>query len=171
MYDLGVSSMQLDSPRRGFSFRWTAPLDMRMGSSQALTAAHLVNELSPKELENIFFELGEERWARRIAKFIIEERKQHSLKTTSDLVEVMRRAIPTKFRGRKRIHFATRVFQSLRIKVNEELESLRTGLSDSFDLLRSKGRICLISYHSLEERVVKEQFNKAEEGGFLIRKK
>jgi len=163
LYDLGLSSMQLDSPQRGFSFRWTAPLDMRMDSSQTLTAAHLVNELPEKELEDVFFELGEERWARRIAKFIIEERKHSPFKTTRDLVEVMRKAIPAKFRRGKRIHFATRVFQSLRIKVNEELENLKISLSSSFDLLRSQGRICVISYHSLEDRIVKEQFNKAKE--------
>jgi len=102
LYDLGLSSMQLDTPERGFSFRWAAPLDMRMDSSQDLTAAHLVNELSQKEVENIFFELGEERWARRIAKFIIEERKKNPLKTTSDLVEIARRAIPAKFRRGKK---------------------------------------------------------------------
>jgi len=163
LYDLGLSSMQLDTPERGFSFRWAAPLDMRMDSSQDLTAAHLVNELSQKEVENIFFELGEERWARRIAKFIIEERKKNPLKTTSDLVEIARRAIPAKFRRGKKIHFATRIFQALRIKVNEELESLKSSLDSSFDLLRSRGRICIISYHSLEDRIVKEQFNKAKE--------
>ncbi len=163
MYDLGLSSMQLDSQTRGFSFRWTAPLDMRMNSSQALTAAHLVGELSQKELEDIFFELGEERWARRIAKFIVEERRQNPIKTTSSLLEVMRKAIPAKFRRGRRTHFATRVFQALRIKVNEELENLRVSLSYSFDLLQKEGRVCVISYHSLEDRIVKQKFNEAKE--------
>jgi len=163
IYDLGLSSMQLDSQTRGFSFRWTAPLDMRMNSSQALTAAHLVGGLSQKELEDIFFELGEERWARRIAKFIVEERKQNPVKTTSDLLEVMRRAVPAKFRRGRKAHFATRVFQALRIKVNEELENLRVSLSYSFDLLQKKGRVCVISYHSLEDRIVKQKFNEAKE--------
>ncbi len=163
IYDLGLSSMQLDSQTRGFSFRWTAPLDMRMNSSQALTAAHLVGGLSQKELEDIFFELGEERWARRIAKFIVEERKQNPIKTTSDLLEVMRRAVPAKFRKGRRAHFATRVFQALRIKVNEELENLRVSLSHSFDLLQKEGRVCVISYHSLEDRIVKQKFNEAKE--------
>lgn len=163
LYDLGLSSIQLDTPERGFSFRWTAPLDMRMDSSQDLTAAHLVNELSQKELENIFFKLGEERWARRIAKFIIEERKKNPLKTTSDLVEIAKKAIPSKFRRGKRTHFATRVFQALRIEVNQELENLKSSLSSSLNLLGRKGRICVISYHSLEDRIVKEQFNKAKE--------
>jgi len=163
IYDLGLSSMQLDSQTRGFSFRWTAPLDMRMDSSQALTAAHLVGELSQKELEDIFFELGEERWARRIAKFVVEERRQNPIKTTSNLLEVMRRAVPAKFRRGRKTHFATRVFQALRIKVNEELENLRVSLSYSFDLLQKKGRICVISYHSLEDRIVKQKFNEAKE--------
>ena len=163
IYDLGLSSMQLDSQTRGFSFRWTAPLDMRMNSSQALTAAHLVGELSQKELEDIFFELGEERWARRIAKFIVEERRQNPIKTTSNLLEVMRKAIPAKFRRGRRTHFATRVFQALRIKVNEELEDLRVSLSYSFDLLQKEGRVCVISYHSLEDRIVKQKFNETKE--------
>ena len=163
IYDLGLSSMQLDSQTRGFSFRWTAPLDMRMDSSQALTAAHLVGELSQKELEDIFFELGEERWARRIAEFIVEERRQNPIKTTSNLLEVMRRAVPAKFRRGRRTHFATRVFQALRIKVNEELENLRVSLSHSFDLLQKEGRVCVISYHSLEDRIVKQKFNEAKE--------
>ena len=163
IYDLGLSSMQLDSQTRGFSFRWTAPLDMRMDSSQALTAAHLVGELSQKELEDIFFELGEERWARRIAEFIVEERRQNPIKTTSNLLEVMRRAVPAKFRRGRRTHFATRVFQALRIKVNEELENLRLSLSYSFDLLQKEGRVCVISYHSLEDRIVKQKFNEAKE--------
>lgn len=163
IYDLGLSSMQLDSQTRGFSFRWTAPLDMRMNSSQALTAAHLVGELSQEELEDIFFKLGEERWARRIAKFIVEERRQNPVKTTSDLLEVMRRAVPAKFRRGRRAHFATRVFQALRIKVNEELENLRVSLSYSFDLLQKEGRVCVISYHSLEDRIVKQKFNEAKE--------
>lgn len=163
IYDLGLSSMQLDSQTRGFSFRWTAPLDMRMDSYQALTAAHLVGELSQKELEDILFELGEERWARRIAEFIVEERRQNPIKTTSNLLEVMRRAVPAKFRRGRRTHFATRVFQALRIKVNEELENLRVSLSYSFDLLQKEGRVCVISYHSLEDRIVKQKFNEAKE--------
>ena len=163
IYDLGLSSMQLDSQTRGFSFRWTAPLDMRMDSSQALTAAHLVGELSQKELEDIFFELGEERWARRIAEFIVKERRQNPIKTTSNLLEAMRRAVPAKFRRGRRTHFATRVFQALRIKVNEELENLRVSLSYSFDLLQKEGRVCVISYHSLEDRIVKQKFNEAKE--------
>jgi len=168
LYDLGLSSMQLYSPKRGFSFRQCGPLDMRMDSSQSLTAAHLVNQLSEKELECIFFGLGEEKWARRVAKFIVEERKLNPLKTTLDLVQVAKRAIPAKFRRGKRIHFATRIFQALRIKVNEELENLEISLNSSLDLLGAKGRICVISYHSLEDRIVKKQFREGKEKGLKI---
>ncbi|RLE07470.1 16S rRNA (cytosine(1402)-N(4))-methyltransferase [Candidatus Aerophobetes bacterium] len=160
LYDLGVSSMQLDAPKRGFSFRYTAPLDMRMDTGQKLTAAHLVNQLSKKELENIFLNLGEERWARRVAEFIIQERKNHPLETTRDLVETIRKAIPAKVRQKRKIHFATKIFQALRIKVNAELENLKSGLEASFNLLQRGGRICVISYHSLEDRIVKEEFKR-----------
>jgi len=162
LYDLGVSSMQMDTPERGFSFRYLAPLDMRMDTGQKLTASHLVNQLPERELEDIFFKLGEERWARRVAKFIVQERRNHPLGTTGDLVEIIRRAIPSEVRRKRRIHFATKVFQALRIKVNAELENLRSGLEVSFDLLRKGGRICVISYHSLEDRIIKEEFKKRE---------
>jgi len=141
-----------------------------MDGSQTLTAAHLVNQLSEKELECIFFGLGEERWARRVAKFIVEERKLNPLKTTLDLVQVAKRAIPAKFRRGKRIHFATRIFQALRIKVNEELENLEISLNSSLDLLRAKGRICVISYHSLEDRIAKRWFREAEGLKILTKK-
>jgi len=162
LYDLGVSSMQMDTPERGFSFRYLAPLDMRMDTGQKLTASHLVNQLPERQLEDIFFKLGEERWARRVAKFIVQERRNHPLGTTGDLVEIIRRAIPSEVRRKRRIHFATKVFQALRIKVNAELENLRSGLEVSFDLLRKGGRICVISYHSLEDRIIKEEFKKRE---------
>jgi 16S rRNA (cytosine1402-N4)-methyltransferase len=162
LYDLGVSSMQLDTPERGFSFRYLAPLDMRMDTGQKLTASHLVNQLPEKELEDIFFRLGEERWARRVAKFIIQERKNHPLRTTRELVEITRKAIPAEVRRKRRIHFATKIFQALRIRVNAELENLKSSLEVSFDLLWRGGRICIISYHSLEDRIVKEEFKKRE---------
>lgn len=117
-----------------------------------------------------FFWTGEERWARRVAKFIVEERKLNPLKTTLDLVQVAKRAIPAKFRRGKRIHFATRIFQALRIKVNEELENLEISLNSSLDLLRAKGRICVISYHSLEDRIAKRWFREAEELKILTKK-
>jgi len=171
LYDLGVSSMQMDSRDRGFSFRWNSPLDMRMDRKQKLTAAHLINELSERELEDIFFKLGEERWARRVAKFIAQERRRHPLRTTEDLVEAVRKAIPARVRQKRKIHFATRIFQALRIKVNEELENLKISLDTCFDLLQTGGRVCVISYHSLEDRIVKNEFRTRKEELKVLTKK
>ncbi len=162
LYDLGLSSFQLESRERGFSFRYSAPLDMRMDLSQELTATHLVNNLSAAELEDIFLKLGEESWARRVAKFIVGERKKSPLETTRALVEVVRKAIPAKVRKKKRIHFATKIFQALRIKVNQELENIEIALPLSFKLLRPGGTFCVISYHSLEDRIVKREFSRGE---------
>jgi len=162
LYDLGMSSLQVDSPERGFSFRYSAPLDMRMDKRQELTAAKIINEAPESELEEIFWRFGEERWAKRIAKFIISQRKTFPITTTQDLVEVAKKAIPSGVRHKGRIHFATRVFQALRIKVNDELKNLDEALRDSFYLLSSSGRICVISYHSLEDRLVKRKFKEAE---------
>jgi len=162
LYDLGMSSLQVDSPERGFSFRYSAPLDMRMDKRQELTADKIINEAPESELEEIFYRFGEERWARRIAKFIISQRKTFPITTTQDLVEVARKAIPSRVRHKGRIHFATRVFQALRIKVNDELKNLDEALRDSFYLLSSSGRICIVSYHSLEDRLVKRKFKEAE---------
>lgn len=171
LYDLGVSSMQMDSRDRGFSFRWNSPLDMRMDRKQELTAAHLINELSERELEDIFFKLGEERWARRAAKFIAQERRRHPLRTTGDLVEAVRKAIPARVRQKRKIHFATRIFQALRIKVNEELENLKISLDTCFGLLQTRGRVCVISYHSLEDRIVKNEFRTRKEELRVLTKK
>lgn len=162
LYDLGMSSLQVDSPERGFSFRHSAPLDMRMDERQKLTAADIINEAPESELEEIFYRFGEERWAKRIAKFIISQRENSPITTTEDLVEVIKKAIPSAVRHKGRIHFATRVFQALRIKVNDELKNLNEALRDSFHLLSSSGRICVISYHSLEDRLVKRKFKEAE---------
>jgi len=167
LYDLGASSMQLNTPERGFSFRYSASLDMRMDREQELTAGSIVNRAKEEELKDIFLKLGEERWAERIAKFIIEERKRQPLQTTKDLVEVVKKAIPSEIRKKRRMHFATRIFQALRIKVNEELGNLNTTLENCPELLCSKGRICVISYHSLEDRIVKERFKKKEREGKL----
>jgi len=162
LYDLGVSSLQLSDPKRGFSFREEAPLDMRMDTREKITAAELVNKLSSRELENVLEILGEERWAKRMVRFIVEERKKHPLSTTKELVDTLKRAVPARFRRGSRIHFATRVFQALRIAVNQELENLRLSLPVAIDLLTRGGRICVISYHSLEDRVVKKIFKEAE---------
>jgi len=168
LYDLGLSSFQLKSRERGFSFRGSAPLDMRVDQSQKITAAHLVNKLSAAELEDIFLKLGEERWARRVAEFIVRERGKSSLKTTWDLVEVARKAIPAEVRKKRKIHFATKIFQALRIKVNQELENIKIALPLSFELLRRGGRVCVISYHSLEDRIVKREFSEGEKNRLRI---
>jgi len=168
LYDLGLSSFQLKSRERGFSFRGSAPLDMRVDRSQKITAAHLVNKLSAAELEDIFLKLGEERWARRVAEFIVRERRKSSLKTTWDLVEVARKAIPAEVRKKRKIHFATKIFQALRIKVNQELENIKIALPLSFELLRPGGRVCVISYHSLEDRIVKREFSQGEKNRLRI---
>ncbi len=168
LYDLGLSSFQLKSRERGFSFRYPASLDMRVDRSQKITAAHLVNSLSASELEDIFLKLGEERWARRVAEFIVRQRQKSPLKTTWDLVEVARKAIPAEVRKKRRLHFATKIFQALRIKVNQELENLKIALPLSFELLRPGGRVCVISYHSLEDRIVKREFSKGEKNRLRI---
>jgi len=155
--DLGVSSLQLDSPERGFSFKADAPLDMRMGTSLQVTAAQLVNTLKKDELADIFYNYGEERQARRIAKFIVEARLEGSIKSTRELAEIVYRSIPVKYHPKK-IHVATKVFQALRIAVNREFDNLVKLLSDAPQLLVPGARICIITFHSLEDRIVKQAF-------------
>jgi len=162
IYDLGLSSLQLENPDRGFSFQRDMHLDMRMDRRGEITAAYLVNNLSKKELEDILWNLGEEKWARRMAEFIVKERKKSPILSTKELVEVLKRAVPAKFRRGKRIHFATKAFQALRIAVNKELENLKLSLPEAIEFLCSGGRICVISYHSLEDRIVKREFKKVE---------
>ena len=155
LLDLGVSSEQLESRERGFSFRWDAPLDMRMSQETMTTAQELIRKLPAAELERLFRELGEERWARRIARNIVRARQKAPLRTTRELIKVIERSVPPQRRG---IHPATRTFQALRIAVNEELNNLKAFLGDAPDLLNSGGRLCIISYHSLEDRIVKNRF-------------
>jgi len=157
LFDLGVSSRQLESAERGFSFRYDAPLDMRMDTAQAVTARELVNSLSERQLAELIWKFGEERWAKRIAKFIIDRRARRPIRMTSELVEVILAAIPAAART-ETIHPATRTFQALRIAVNRELESLQAGLDAAVRLLAQSGRVCVLSYHSLEDRIVKETF-------------
>jgi 16S rRNA (cytosine1402-N4)-methyltransferase len=161
--DLGVSSHQLDTRERGFSFQQDAPLDMRMDSSCGETAADLVNELPEAELERIFSEYGEERWAKRIASFIVKERTELPITTTFRLVDIIKGAVP-KAKWDERIHPATRTFQALRIAVNTELVSLEQGMRAALDLLRPGGRGVIISFHSLEDRIVKHIFREYAEG-------
>ncbi len=160
LYDLGLSSLQLSDFSRGFSFLEDAFLDMRMDKRKKVTAAHLVNTLNQDELEDILLNLGQESWAKRMAKFIIDERKASSLSTTKQLVDILKKAVPAKFRRGNRIHFATKAFQALRIAVNQELVNLEKSLSTTLDLLYPGGKICVISYHSLEDRIVKNKFKK-----------
>ena len=158
--DLGASSLQLDSPSRGFSFRHDAPLDMRMDATGGEeTAAELLGRLSEVEIARIIFEYGEERHSRRIARRIVERRERgEPVRTTRDLAELVERAIgPVK---QRRIHPATRTFQALRIAVNRELESLDEFLSDAVDLLEPEGRLAVIGFHSLEDRIIKRTFSK-----------
>src|SRR5437870_11669032 len=158
--DLGVSSLQLDTPSRGFSFRHDAPLDMRMDAASGdETAAELLGRLSEVEIARIIFEYGEERHSRRIARRIVERRERgQPVSTTRDLAESVERAIgPVKPR---RIHPATRTFQALRIAVNRELEGLDEFVSNAVDLLEPEGRLAVISFHSLEDRIIKRMFSK-----------
>lgn len=161
--DLGVSSHQLDSQERGFSFQQNATLDMRMDVSCGETAADLVNDLPEAELERIISEFGEERWARRIAAFIARERSESPITTTFRLVDIIKGAVP-KAKWDERIHPATRTFQALRIAVNHELESLERGMRGALDILKPGGRGVIISFHSLEDRIVKHIFREYAEG-------
>jgi 16S rRNA (cytosine1402-N4)-methyltransferase len=154
LFDLGVSSLQLNRKERGFSFLREGPLDMRMNKAQRINASHLINKTSYEELQNILYEFGEERWAKRIARAIVREREKTPVTTTIQLVRIIERAVP--YRGR--IHPATRTFLSLRLRINGELENLRKALPPTVDSLKKKGRICVISYHSLEDRIVKNSF-------------
>lgn len=153
LLDLGVSSPQLDTPERGFSFLRDGPLDMRMDVRQALTAAELVNGASAEELAKIFWELGEERHSRRIAKAIVHDRTKRRFETTQELAELIERLSP---RAGRRTHPATRVFQALRMAVNDELGSLKRGLDSALTILKPGGRLAVITFHSLEDRVVKD---------------
>lgn len=163
LLDLGVSSHQLDTPERGFSFRHDAPLDMRMNPTVGETAADVVNQREADELSRIFFQYGEERYARRIARRIVERRQEEPLMRTGELAELVRGAVPGGYRP-SRIHPATRVFQALRIQVNQELEQVESGVAKAIDLLRPGGRLVVISFHSLEDRIVKNLFREQARG-------
>lgn len=163
LLDLGVSSPQLDRAERGFSFRAEGPLDMRMDPSRGETAAELVNSLSERELEQAIKEYGEERWARKIAQRIVAARQEQPFETTLQLAELVERTIPRRFQE-DRIHPATRTFQALRILVNGELDQVTRGLEAAIGLLRPGGRLVVISFHSLEDRIVKQGLRDAATG-------
>ena len=152
LLDLGVSSYQLDTPERGFSFRFDAPLDMRFNSDQEIKASDVINEYSERELADLIYKYGEERRSRKIAKAIIDRRP---ILTTMELADLIKKIIGAK---NYKIHPATKTFQALRIEVNKELNNLYSALSDSLKIIKDKGRIIVISYHSLEDRIVKSFF-------------
>ena len=156
--DLGVSSHQLDVRERGFSYHEEAPLDMRMDQSQQLSAREIVNTWTEDELNRIFRDYGEEKWARQIARVICDRRKDRPIETTRDLVGIIDAAIPKKFRAKDGSHPARRSFQALRIAVNDELDPLAPAIEDLVSLLRPGGRLCIITFHSLEDRIVKNAF-------------
>ena len=164
LLDLGLSSIQLEKDERGFSFKGEGPLDMRMDQRKDETAAYLINRLSSEELEDILIHDGEESWAKRIAGAIVQERTREPIRTTQALRKIVHRAIPRRFHSR-RIDPATRTFQAFRIRVNEELENLGKILETGWKVLRRQGRMCIISFHSLEDRMVKETFRKLEKQG------
>ena len=155
LFDFGISSTQLDAPERGFSFRGEGPLDMRMDETSTLTAEQIVNRFDPSEIERILRSYGEERWARRIAQYIVARRP---LRTTRDLAQAVEAAIPRKAWPRD-INVATRTFQGLRIAVNNELDEIEAGLKAALSTLKPGGRMATISFHSLEDRLVKSFFN------------
>jgi len=163
LLDLGVSSHQIDTPERGFSFRFEGPLDMRMDRETGETAAEVLAQLSTEELTDIFRTYGEERFARRIARRIVSIRDDAPLSTTAQLAELVAAVVPAS-RDSRRIHPATRVFQALRIYVNGELDQVAEGVTRGIERLRPGGRLVVISFHSLEDRIVKRAFKKAAQG-------
>lgn len=162
LLDLGVSSPQLDTAERGFSYHEDAPLDMRMDRSQGMTAAELLNTAGERELAEIIRDYGEEKWAARIARMICEHREKKPLETTFDLVRAVDAAIPRAVRRKEEGHPARRTFQAIRIAVNDELKPLEQALRDIMDCLKPGGRLCVITFHSLEDRIVKRCFRQME---------
>ena len=154
LMDIGVSSKQLDDPERGFSYRYDVKLDMRMNTEQKISAYDVVNTYSEEQLSKIIFEYGEERHARKIAKLIVEERKSSPIEKTSDLIALIKRAYPE----RASKHPAKKTFQAIRIEVNRELEVLENAMSKAVELLKVGGRLAIITFHSLEDRIVKNKF-------------
>ncbi|MDY6065149.1 MAG: 16S rRNA (cytosine(1402)-N(4))-methyltransferase RsmH [Finegoldia sp.] len=164
LMDIGMSSYQIDQKERGFSYMQDAPLDMRMNRDNSLTAFDVVNQYSEEDLTYIIEKYGDESWAKRISEFIVRQRQERLIETTFDLVEVIEKAIPKKVRDSKKGHSAKKTFQAIRIEVNKELEVLEKGLNDAIDCLSDEGRICVITFHSLEDRIVKDIFKERAKG-------
>lgn len=161
LFDLGVSSVQLDEAERGFSFHKDAKLDMRMDTDQSFSAYDVVNDYSKEELEKIFFNYGEEKYSRSIASAIVRERENKKIETTLELTEIIRESVPEKYR--RTHHPARKVFQAIRIEVNKELDVFTKALNDAIDMLNPGGRICVITFHSLEDRICKKIFKEKSE--------
>ena len=161
LLDIGVSSHQLDEAERGFSYQQEAPLDMRMNPDRPFSAYDVVNGYDEDELDRVIFTYGEERWARRIAQFIVKEREAKPIETTGELVDIIKKAVPKGAR-KDGPHPAKRTFQAIRIEVNGELEVLQRAIDDVAARLAVGGRLCIITFHSLEDRIVKEAFRKQE---------
>ena len=161
LFDLGVSSVQLDEAERGFSFHKDAKLDMRMDTDQSFSAYDVVNDYSKEELEKIFFNYGEEKYSRSIASAIVRERENKKIETTLELTEIIRESVPEKYR--RTHHPARKVFQAIRIEVNKELDVFTKALNDAIDMLNPGGRICVITFHSLEDRICKNIFKEKSE--------
>lgn len=160
MLDLGVSSYQLDTQERGFSYRFDTPLDMRMDTSQSLTAREIINQYDEMELFRVIRDYGEEKFAKNIAKHIVQAREKKPIETTGELNEIIRASIPAKMRAEGG-HPSKRTFQAIRIECNKELEVLKDSLNELIDLLNPGGRLCIITFHSLEDRIVKMAFKQA----------
>ncbi len=167
LLDLGVSSYQLDNLKRGFSFKdeKDTPLDMRMDQGEKLTAYDIVNNYSQEDLKRIFFELGEEPFSRQIARAIVIRRQEKPISTANELLDVIRGATPPKYRHTRRVHFASKIFRALRMEVNQELEALREVLPQAIKRLKKNGRLVVISFHSLEDRIVKHFFREMKQEG------
>ena len=163
LFDLGVSSHQLDVAQRGFSYMQDAPLDMRMDTNSKFSAYDVLNFYTEEELARIIYQYGEERWAKRIAKFIVETRSEKLLETTGELVDIIKRAIPVAAR-KEGGHPAKRTFQAIRIEVNNELGILENAFKDAVSLLKPGGRICIITFHSLEDRITKQTLQSLAKG-------
>lgn len=166
LFDLGISSFQLEEPERGFSFQSEGPLDMRLDRNTYISAYDLVNNLNEEEISQLLWSFGQERWHNRIARFLVKEREKRPISTTLELTQVVVRAVPYRHRH-YRIHPATRTFQALRIAVNRELEILESAIGKAISALGKGGRICVISFHSLEDRIVKLKFRKAAQEGLI----
>ena len=168
VFDLGISSYQLQDAQRGFSFQEEGPLDMRLDKSSYISAYDLMNNLNENEISQMLWNFGQERWHNRIARLLVQERRNEPISTTRQLADLVMRAIPHRYRrSHYRIHPATRTFQAVRIAVNRELEILESTVKKAVDILRKQARICVISFHSLEDRVIKHTFRALKADGLI----